>query len=111
MTMHARQQAKPERMSEEAKCAGAGLGSRWLVSGRVQRVGFRAATRREANRLGLRGHARNLPDGRVEVVAAGAPEAVREMREWLNRGPTLARVDGVEDGGRCEVPEGPFGTA
>ena len=69
--------------------------ARFLVEGRVQGVGFRAATRAEAVRLGLRGHARNLADGRVEVVAAGADEAVDALARWLRRGPPLARVDAL----------------
>lgn len=49
---------------------------RFVVSGRVQGVFFRASTRDEALRLGLRGHARNLPDGRVEVMVSGDTHAV-----------------------------------
>lgn len=64
-----------------------------LVSGKVQQVGFRAATRREALRLGVTGHARNLADGQVEVVMSGEEEAVTALAQWLRRGPALARVD------------------
>jgi acylphosphatase len=70
--------------------------ARFLVSGKVQGVCFRAATRDEALRLGLRGHARNLPDGRVEVLAAGQGAALDALMQWLQRGPPLARVVGVE---------------
>jgi acylphosphatase len=70
--------------------------ARFLVSGKVQGVCFRAATRDEARRLGLRGHARNLPDGRVEVLAAGEAAALDALMQWLQHGPPLARVDGVE---------------
>jgi acylphosphatase len=70
--------------------------ARFLVSGKVQGVCFRAATRDEARRLGLRGHARNLPDGRVEVLAAGKAAALDALMQWLQHGPPLARVDGVE---------------
>ena len=70
--------------------------ARFLVSGKVQGVCFRAATRDEALRLGLRGHARNLPDGRVEVLAAGKAAALDALMQWLQHGPPLARVDGVE---------------
>jgi len=76
----------------------------------VQRVGFRAATRRKALALGLAGHARNLPDGRVEVVAGGPPEALAALRAWLQEGPRLARVDAVEDAGEAEVPATGFST-
>jgi acylphosphatase len=69
---------------------------RFLVSGRVQGVFFRASTVQEAQRLGLSGAATNLADGRVEVVAYGAPGKVRELAEWLESGPPMARVTGVE---------------
>jgi acylphosphatase len=69
---------------------------RFLISGRVQGVFFRGATQTQAQHLGLRGYARNLADGRVEVLAAGAPEALAELAHWLHRGPPQARVDGVE---------------
>lgn len=65
---------------------------RFLVSGKVQGVWFRASTRDEALRLGLSGHARNLADGRVEVLASGDPDAIAELERWLHRGPPLARV-------------------
>lgn len=68
---------------------------RYLVSGRVQGVFFRASTRFEAERLKLTGYARNLPDGRVEVLACGENEAVEQLRIWLTRGPAQARVAGV----------------
>jgi len=69
--------------------------ARFLVSGRVQGVFFRASTREQARRLGLHGHARNLPDGRVEVVAAGADDAIDALAGWLRRGPSGARVGEV----------------
>ncbi|MCB2264188.1 MAG: acylphosphatase [Candidatus Thiosymbion ectosymbiont of Robbea hypermnestra] len=68
---------------------------RCLVAGRVQGVFFRAATREQAQRLGLTGHARNLPDGRVEVLACGEPDAVAQLREWLRGGPPAAQVTGI----------------
>lgn len=67
-----------------------------LVSGRVQGVFFRAATQHEAQRLGLDGWARNLPDGRVEVLACGERERLERLREWLREGPEHARVDALE---------------
>ncbi len=69
---------------------------RCRVYGRVQGVFFRASTAEEANRLGLTGRAVNLPDGSVEVLAFGAPEAVERLRAWLDTGPPLARVERVE---------------
>lgn len=73
--------------------------ARFLVAGRVQGVSFRAGTREQALRLGLRGHARNLSDGRVEVVAAGEPAAIDALAAWLRRGPPLARVEAVDRAG------------
>jgi acylphosphatase len=73
------------------------VGFRYVVSGKVQGVFFRASAAREAVRLGVRGHALNLPDGRVEVLAVGTPAAVGELRRWLGRGPPAARVDRVEE--------------
>jgi acylphosphatase len=69
--------------------------ARFLVSGRVQGVFFRASARNEALRLGLHGYARNLADGRVEVVASGSSEAVRELEQWLWQGPPAAHVEEV----------------
>jgi acylphosphatase len=69
---------------------------RFTVSGKVQGVFFRASTAREAARLGIRGHAINLPDGRVEVLAVGTAAAVAELGRWLGRGPPAARVAAVE---------------
>lgn len=66
------------------------------VSGRVQGVGFRYATRDAADRLGVTGYARNLVDGRVEVLVDGAPDSVREMLDWLRTGPPTASVIDVE---------------
>ncbi len=68
---------------------------RFLVRGRVQGVCFRACTRDEALRLGLSGHARNLADGSVEVLAAGEDASLAALQRWLQRGPPLARVDEV----------------
>jgi acylphosphatase len=62
----------------------------------VQGVWFRASTAEQAKALGLRGYARNLADGTVEVVALGEPQAVASLLSWLWQGPPLARVAGVE---------------
>lgn len=66
------------------------------VKGKVQGVWFRASTKDEALRLGLTGWVKNLPDGRVEVLACGNREQVEALREWLRQGPTLAKVEHVE---------------
>jgi acylphosphatase len=68
---------------------------RYLIAGRVQGVYYRAATAARAQQLPLRGSVRNLPDGRVEVIAAGDDAAQRELAAWLWRGPPAARVDSV----------------
>jgi len=68
---------------------------RYRITGTVQGVFFRASTRREAERLGMSGHALNLDDGSVEVVAAGSAEAHRDLEAWLHRGPPAAAVTGV----------------
>lgn len=68
---------------------------RCLVEGRVQGVAFRAATRQQALRLGVGGYARNLADGRVEVLVCGEEVAVAQLRLWLLSGPPAARVSDV----------------
>lgn len=72
------------------------LAARFLVEGRVQGVWFRASTQQQARRLGIVGHAINLPDGRVEVLASGDAEAVEQLAEWLKQGPPQAEVQHVE---------------
>jgi acylphosphatase len=74
---------------------------RFLVFGKVQGVYFRHSTRLEAERLAIRGIARNLPDGCVDVLAHGAAASIEELRLWLQRGPAMARVAEVR-----EVPAG-----
>ncbi|HKY34031.1 MAG TPA: acylphosphatase [Candidatus Polarisedimenticolia bacterium] len=69
---------------------------RFLIAGRVQQVGFRWFVVREAERLGVAGWARNLPDGRVEVTAQGTAEAVERLAARLGQGPAAARVDSVQ---------------
>jgi acylphosphatase len=69
---------------------------RFLVGGQVQGVGFRWFVARHARGLGLAGYARNLGDGRVEVVASGAESALNELELLLRRGPANAQVSGVE---------------
>jgi acylphosphatase len=69
---------------------------RCIVSGRVQGVFFRASTRTRARALGVSGYARNLPDGRVEVLACGEAQAVQSLCDWLAEGPPAARVSDVE---------------
>jgi len=75
--------------------------ARFLVHGRVQGVGFRWFVLREAERLGVRGVARNLPDGAVEVIAEGTEQALKALERVVRRGPAMARVEGVE---KLDVP-------
>jgi acylphosphatase len=77
---------------------------RVLVRGRVQGVFFRDATRREASRAGVAGWVSNRPDGTVEAVFEGAPEAVERLVGFAGRGPRGADVEGVET--QPEEPEG-----
>jgi acylphosphatase len=70
--------------------------TRFLVSGAVQGVGFRWFVARHARGLGLRGYARNLPDGSVEVVVDGHDESLPELERLLQAGPSHARVERVE---------------
>jgi acylphosphatase len=69
---------------------------RFLVSGEVQGVGYRWFVARHSRRLGLHGHARNLNDGRVEVVVSGEPAGLAELEALLLTGPAHAQVSGVE---------------
>ena len=69
---------------------------RCRVTGRVQGVFFRASAQRKAHALGIVGHARNLADGSVEVLAMGTASALEEMRAWLAVGPPAARVTAVD---------------
>jgi len=71
------------------------------ISGRVQGVFFRATTREQAMLYGVTGWVRNLPDGRVEVMASGEEKQVRQLQKWLKSGPETAHVMKLE----CEEAE------
>lgn len=76
------------------------------VSGRVQGVFFRASTRDVATNLNLTGHAINLPDGNVEVLACGAGIDIDQLLQWLRQGPPMASVANVEEIAiSCEIPQ------
>ena len=77
-----------------------------LARGRVQGVGYRAFCAYEGMRLGVSGYAKNLPDGRVEVLAEGDESVLRQFVERLREGPALSRVDEVTF--RWEVPTHTF---
>lgn len=90
--------------------AAPGLGvvrRRVVVRGAVQGVGFRASCARRAEALGLAGSVRNRPDGTVEAVFEGDPDAVDSMVAWCRGGPPMARVAGVEVSD--EAPRGEAG--
>ncbi len=80
------------------------ISRRVRVSGHVQGVFFRDATRREAQLEGVAGWVANQPDGSVEAVFEGAPDAVARMVDFCRVGPERARVDELE-----ELPEPPEG--
>ena len=81
---------------------------RFLVSGRVQGVGFRYFVQEAAMVEGLSGWVRNLPSGVVEVLAEGDAEALERFARKLSRGPSMARVDNVET--VAETPHGRGGS-
>jgi len=68
----------------------------FIVSGRVQGVGFRWFTEREALKRNIHGYVRNLEDGRVEILAQADSRSLDEFRESIRRGPSASRVDQVE---------------
>jgi len=70
---------------------------RFIISGSVQGVDFRFFAMRAAARHQVRGTVRNLPDGRVEVVAEGDRDALDEFKKDLAAGPTLAQVSDIEE--------------
>jgi len=67
-----------------------------LISGRVQRVGFRQFTKRSADQLGVTGWVRNLPDGRVEAVIEGDSPSLESLMAKLREGPPASSVDEIE---------------
>jgi len=67
-----------------------------VVRGRVTGVFFRAASQREARRLGITGWVKNRNDGSVEIFAEGDEDAIKELVSWAHHGPSAARVDGVD---------------
>ncbi|HYN23056.1 MAG TPA: acylphosphatase, partial [Thermoanaerobaculia bacterium] len=73
------------------------IGVRWKLRGRVQGVGFRWFTRKEARELGVSGRVRNLPDGCVEIEAVALPEVLEHFKERVREGPPGARVANLEE--------------
>lgn len=105
LPQHSGNQATASASAEKPRCL------RCLVSGRVQGVFYRASARNEAQRLGINGYAKNLADGRVEVMACGPPQALQVFKAWLQRGPSAAEVSDVScESVQCEPMSG-FSTA
>jgi acylphosphatase len=94
-----KQQRQPERRTLcynfVAFVSDAKQAKRYLVSGRVQGVGFRYFTQAAAEKLRIGGFVRNLRDGRVEVFALGTPQQHQELRAMLERGPRFSSVSEV----------------
>ena len=67
-----------------------------LVSGRVQGVYFRLFTQNKAKHFAIKGSVKNLPDGRVEIIAEAGSMAIEKFIKWCHKGPITARVDHVE---------------
>lgn len=75
-----------------------------VVSGRVQGVGFRYSTVSQAEKLGVTGWVRNLPDGTVEALAEGTTDQIEAFLVWCRQGPPGSRVDRVDVKIRTEIP-------
>lgn len=69
---------------------------RYLISGRVQGVFYRANAQQQASALGLLGWVRNLQDGRVELLACGDQSTLKELEKWLQIGPEYAKVSNID---------------
>ncbi|MFI4865797.1 MAG: acylphosphatase [Steroidobacterales bacterium] len=82
-------------MGSDSQTQAAPVARRCLVSGRVQGVYYRTSAQQRARAAGIAGHARNLADGRVEVLACGEERLVLEFIDWLWIGPSAAKVTDV----------------
>lgn len=76
--------------------ASAQAAARFQIHGRVQGVGFRYSARERARSLGLVGFVRNCADGSVELTAEGDRSQLEKLAAWLERGPSMARVERVD---------------
>ena len=76
---------------------------RCLISGRVQGVFFRDSTHQQAQQLNITGFAKNLADGRVEVLAYGDKTALSQLKHWLHQGSPMASVTRVD----CQIMSQP----
>src|ERR1700689_1496714 len=91
----ARRGGKSFPMATDSQSTVPPIARRCLVSGRVQGVYYRASAQQRARAAGIAGHARNLEDGRVEVLAYGDEQLVLEFIDWLWVGPSAAKVTQV----------------
>jgi acylphosphatase len=73
------------------------VAKKYVISGRVQGVGFRFFAERAATQLGIRGHVKNCWDGTVEVYAIGDAAPLEEFKRQLAEGPRSGRVTGIEE--------------
>ncbi len=73
------------------------LARRYVIHGRVQGVGYRYFAQKQASCLGVKGYARNLDDGSVEVYAMGSADALLELAGWLRKGPLWGEVRRMEE--------------
>jgi len=81
--------------------------ARIIVHGIVQGVFFRANTVKAARDLGLKGYAKNMPDGTVEIVAEGPKDKIDELIEFCKKGPEAAEISKVNT--KFEKPKNEFG--
>ena len=72
------------------------IAAEMIISGKVQGVGYRYFTVKQADRFGLTGFVKNLPDGRVFVFAEGEKEIIQQFKTDLEKGPRFSRVENVE---------------
>jgi acylphosphatase len=67
-----------------------------IVSGKVQGVFFRQATKEKADQAGIRGEVRNMGDEKVAIIATGSPEQLKKLVDWCHEGPPRAKVSAVD---------------
>jgi acylphosphatase len=89
--------ARKGRPPQKAAAANAIQARRYIVSGRVQGVGYRNYAEHVAGKFGIDGYVRNRLDGSVEVFAIGAPESLKQLLFALEKGPMLSHVSNVRE--------------
>ncbi|MEI2695669.1 MAG: acylphosphatase [Saprospiraceae bacterium] len=73
------------------------VGWHWKIRGKVQGVRYRVSAKQEADRLGLKGHVRNDPDGSVCISVYGSEEDIKKFKIWCWKGPLNAKVVSIEE--------------